>query len=86
MICLRYHKGSPNYDHFNLTDINELLKVNEDDDAADELAVPDSVHGSVVALRHMLRNELVFKNGHYNKTKQKNLSKVSYLFNLFSLI
>jgi len=58
------------------TDINELLRVNEDDDTADELAVPDSVQGSVVALRHMLRNELVFKNGHYNKAKQKNLPKV----------
>lgn len=67
-------------DNILFSDINELLKVNEDDDTADDLAVPDSVQGSVIALRHMLRNELVFKNGHYNKAKQKILPKVSFNF------
>ncbi|XP_066915861.1 X-ray radiation resistance-associated protein 1-like isoform X2 [Clytia hemisphaerica] len=53
-----------------LTDYDSLLELNDEDLA--DLVIPDSVQGSVAALRHVLRNELVFKSGHHNHKKKQN--------------
>ena len=56
-------------------DIESILRLDECDDSTD-LMIPKTLQGSVLALKHMLNNELVFNAGHYNKSKVPGKEKV----------
>lgn len=56
------------------TDVQTLLDVGDDD--CSDFIVPETIHGSVTALKHMLNNQLVFNAGHYNKKKIPRKQKV----------
>ena len=75
--CLiKEEEGAPPCEEVNVNNIlmdpkyagyEELLKIDETYEDEEDIRIPSTVTGSVQALRHMLKNPLVFKEGNYNR-------------------